>query len=174
MKKVEFFQLRLKSENVKTIIKISKKIKKICKKHNVKFLINDSPIIAKKVGADGCHIGQNDMNICDSRKLLKKKIIGATCHNSIKLVKKAVNNKADYIALGSFFSTKTKKVIHKANIKTLRDAKKITNIPIVVVGGIKSSNYKKLLLNKANFLAISSFIWKNKKLKPIEAIKEIV
>ena len=90
------------------------------------------------------------------------------------MVKKAVNNKADYIALGSFFLTKTKKVIHKANIKTLRDAKKITNIPIVVVGGIKSSNYKKLLLNKANFLAISSFIWKNKKLKPIEAIKEIV
>ena len=172
--KVKFFQLRFKKYNEKKIINIGKKIKNICKQFDVKLIVNDSPIIAKKINADGCHIGQNDMNICDSRKLLKKKIIGATCHNSIKLVKKAVNNKADYIALGSFFLTKTKKVIHKANIKTLRDAKKITNIPIVVVGGIKSSNYKKLLLNKANFLAISSFIWKNKKLKPIEAIKEIV
>ena len=92
----------------------------------------------------------------------------------MKLVKEAINNDVNYIALGSFFPTKTKNVKYRASIKTLRNAKKITNIPIVVVGGIKSSNYKKLLLNKANFLAISSFIWKNKKLKPFEAIKEIV
>ena len=113
------------------------------------------------------------MDILKSRKILKKKIIGITCHNSIKLVKRAIANNPNYIALGSFFPTNTKKITYKANIKILKHTKKITDIPIVVVGGIKSSNYKKLLLNKANFLAISSFIWKNKKLKPIEAIKEI-
>ena len=172
--KVKYFQLRLKKYREKKIVNIGKKIKKICKKFSVKLIINDDPIIAKKINADGCHVGQSDMDIYRSRKILNKKIIGITCHNSIKLVREALNNNADYIALGSFFPTKTKKVTFKANIKTLRDAKKITNIPIVVVGGIKSSNYKKLLLNKANFLAISSFIWKNKKLKPIEAIKEIV
>ena len=171
--KVKFFQLRLKKYSEKKIINIGKKIKNICKQFNVKLIINDNPLIAKKICADGCHIGQSDMNIRKSRKILRKKIIGITCHNSIKLVKKAIKNNVDYIALGSFFRTKTKKVKYKANIKTLKQVKKITNIPVVAVGGIKSSNYEKLLLNKANFLAISSFIWKNKKLKPIEAIKEI-
>ena len=71
--KVEFFQLRLKKYNEKKIINIGKKIKNICKQFDVKLIVNDSPIIAKKINADGCHIGQNDMNICDSRKLLKKK-----------------------------------------------------------------------------------------------------
>ena len=171
--KVKFFQLRLKKCSEKKIINIGKKIKNICKRFDVKLIINDNPIIAKKINADGCHIGQGDMDISKSRKILKNKIIGITCHNSIKLVKKAIAHNADYIALGSFFPTKTKKITYKANIKILKSTKKITDIPIVVIGGIKSSNYKKLLLNKANFLAISSFIWKNKKLKPIDAIKEI-
>ena len=171
--KVKYFQLRLKKYRKKKIISIGKKIKKICEKFSVKLIINDDPIIAKKINADGCHLGQSDMDICKSRKILNKKIIGVTCHNSIKLVREALNNNADYIALGSFFPTKTKKVTFKATIKTLRDANKITNIPIVVVGGIKSSNYKKLLLNKANFLAISGYIWNNKKLKPLEATKKL-
>ena len=99
--------------------------------------------------------------------------MGVTCHNSIKLVKNAINSKADYIALGSFYPTKTKKIKLKAKISTIKRTKKITKLPVVVIGGINSTNYKKLLLNKADFLAISSFIWKNKKLKPFEAIKEI-
>ena len=113
------------------------------------------------------------MNIYKARKILKNKIIGLTCHNSKKLILKAINEKADYIALGAFFSTKTKKIKYKANIKILRYARNITNIPIVAVGGINLSNYKKLLLNKANFLAISGYIWNNKKLKPEEAIQRL-
>ena len=172
-KKVAYFQLRLKKIKENRLIYIGKKLKKICDKFKVKLLINDSPIIAKKIGADGCHLGQNDMNIYKARKILKNKIIGLTCHNSKNLILKAINEKADYIALGAFFSTKTKKIKHKANIKILRYAKNITNIPIVAIGGIKLRNYKKLLLNKANFLAISSYIWNNKKLKPEEAIKRL-
>ena len=96
-----------------------------------------------------------------------------TCHNSKKLIKKAVKEKANYIAIGSFFLSKTKKIKYKANIKVLKYAKKITNIPIVAIGGIKLNNYKKLLLNKANFLAISGYIWNNKKYKPLEAIEKL-
>ena len=99
--------------------------------------------------------------------------LGITCHNSKKLIKKAINDKADYIAIGAFFSSKTKKVRFKADIKLLKYAKKITKIPIIVIGGIKLNNYKKLLLNKANFLAISGYVWNNKKLKPIEAIRKL-
>ena len=171
--KVKFFQLRFKKYNEKKIINIGKKIKNICKQFGVKFIINDNPIIAKKINADGCHIGQNDIGIKKARKILKKKIIGITCHNSIKLVKNAIKYNINYIALGSFYKTKTKKVKFKANINIIESAKKITKLPIVAIGGINSKNYKKLLLNKADFLAISSFIWKNKYLKPNEAIKEL-
>jgi thiamine-phosphate pyrophosphorylase len=172
-RKVSFFQLRLKDETIRNKLKIGKKIKKICKKYKVKFLINDDPRLAKRLNADGCHLGQKDMDIQKARKILKNKIIGITCHNSINLCRKAINNKADYLAFGAFYSSKTKKVRYKANPKILRLAKKITNIPVVAIGGIKLRNYKKLLLNKANFLAISSYIWNNKKYKPLEAIKKL-
>ena len=173
-KKVSFFQLRLKKENFKKKLLIGKKIKEICRKYDVKFLINDDVNLSKKLDADGCHLGQKDMNIFQARKLIGRKIIGITCHNSIKLANIAVKNKADYIAFGAFYSSKTKKVKYKAPIQILRKARKIIKTPIVAIGGINSSNYKKLLLNKANFLAISSYVWKNKKLKPLDAIKKLI
>ena len=173
LKKVSFFQLRLKKKSFKEKLIIGKKIKRICKKFNVKFLINDDVYLAKQLDADGCHLGQKDMNISDARKLIGNKIIGITCHNSIKLAKIGIKNGADYLAFGAFNSSKTKKTKFKASINLLKTASKITKTPIVAIGGINSKNYKKLLLNKANFLAISGYIWKNKELKPIEAIKKL-
>ena len=173
LKRTSFFQLRLKRESLKNKIKIAKKIKIICEKYNVKFLINDDPFLAKKINSNGCHLGQNDMNINDARKLLKKKIIGITCHNSIKLAKIAIKNKVDYIAFGAFGYSKTKKVKYKAKIDLIKKVKKLANIPVVAIGGINNLNYKKLLLNKADFLAISGYIWNNKKLKPVDAIKKL-
>ena len=173
-KKVSFFQLRLKRESFDKKLEIGKKIKKVCKKFNVKFLVNDDVHLAKKLDADGCHLGQNDMEITNARKIIgKKKIIGITCHNSLKLAKSAVNKKADYLAFGAFNLSKTKKVKYRASITLLRRARKMTKLPIVAIGGINSNNYKNLLLNKANFLAISGYVWKNKKFKPIEAIKKL-
>ncbi len=171
--KVSFFQLRLKKDSYENKLKIAKKIKKICKKFKVKFLINDDPKLAKIIDADGCHLGQMDMDIVNARKLLKKKIIGVTCHNSLRLAKIAYKNNADYIAFGAFNSTKTKKIKFKAEIKIIKKLKKSSNIPVVAIGGINNLNYKKLMLNKADFLAISSYIWNNKKLKPKEAIRLI-
>ncbi len=165
--------MRLKKTKMKEKILIGKKIKKICKKYNVKFLINDDPILAKKLNADGCHLGQRDMNINEARKILKNKIIGVTCHNSIKLAKIAIDNNADYIAFGAFNVSKTKKSRYKAKINILLSIKKITKIPVVAIGGINAKNYKKLLLNKANFLAISGYIWNNKNYKPMEAVEKI-
>ena len=170
--KVSFFQLRLKKESFKEKFIIGKKIKKICKNFNVKFLINDDVFLAIKLKADGCHLGQNDMKILDARKLIGNKIIGVTCHNSVRLAKIAMKNKADYLAFGAFNLSKTKNIKYRATVKTLKQARKITKAPIVAIGGINSNNYKKLLLNKANFLAISGYIWKNKKITPIEAIKK--
>ena len=78
---ISFFQLRLKQYSLIERKEIGIKIKKICKKYKVKLIINDDPNLAKKIGADGCHLGQNDMVIQLARKTLKKKIIGITCHN---------------------------------------------------------------------------------------------
>jgi len=171
--KVSYFQLRLKKETNSKKLIIGKKIKKICKKYKVKFLINDDPLLAKKLNADGCHLGQKDMDLTKARKLLKNKIIGITCHNSIDLAKTAIKAGADYLAFGAFYASKTKIVKYKASLKILKSVKKITSLPIVAIGGIKFTNYKKLLLNKANFLAISGYIWNNKKYKPLEAIKKL-
>ena len=172
--KVSLFQLRLKKYSFKQKILIGKKINQICKKNGVKFLVNDDPILSKKLNADGCHLGQKDMSLTEARKIVGNKIIGITCHNSIKLAKTAIKEKASYIAFGAFFSTTTKKVKFKATTKILNKVKKITKTPIVAIGGINFNNYKKLLLNNANLLAISGYIWNNKKYKPLESIKKLI
>ena len=165
--------MRLKKYSFKQKILIGKKIKQICKKNAVKFLVNDDPILSKKLNADGCHLGQKDTHINEARKIIGNKIIGITCHNSIKLAKSAIKEKASYIAFGAFFSTKTKKVKFKATTKVLNKLRKLTKIPIVAIGGIDINNYKKLLLNNANLLAISGYVWNNKKYKPLKAIEKL-
>jgi thiamine-phosphate pyrophosphorylase len=171
--KVSLFQMRLKKYSFNQKISIGKKIKKLCKDNKVKFIVNDDPWLAKILDADGCHLGQKDMELNKARKIIGKKIIGITCHNSIRLAKNAIKLKPSYLAFGAFYYTKTKKTKFHANTNILSEIKKLTNIPTVAIGGINKENYKKLLLNKANFLAISSYIWNNKKYKPIEATKKL-
>ncbi len=166
--------MRLKNYKEKQIIKIGKKVRFICKKYKTKLIINDSPLIAKKLNADGYHLGQKDMRLIKSKKIIRNKIFGITCHNSKKLVKKAINLKPNYIAIGAFFKSSTKKVKYKANINLLKYVKELTKIPVVTIGGINDKNYKNLLLNNANFLAISGYIWNNKKYKPKEAIEKLI
>ena len=170
-KNVNFFQLRLKEINNKSIIKISQKIKKITKKHKVKFIINDSYKLSLKVNADGCHIGQLDGPINEARKKLKDKILGVTCHNSKALAREAIRNKVDYVAFGSFFNSKLKPNAKKADFKILKWANENIKKPIVVIGGVNNLNYKKLLKAGAKYIAISSYIWDNPKLKPEFAIR---
>ena len=170
-KNVKFFQLRLKNVSQKKLLNISKKIKKITIKHKVKFIINDYFIFASKIKADGCHIGQLDGSFKIARKKIKGKILGITCHNSKILAINAIKNKANYIAFGSFFKSKLKPDAKKANFKILKWAKKNIKKPIVVVGGINDINYKKLIVSGAKYIALSSYIWDNPKLKPEQAIR---
>jgi len=183
-KKVKFFQLRMKKIDKRNILQISKKIKPITKKYNVKFIINDNVMLAKLAGADGCHIGQLDGSMNEVKKHLKNKIFGVTCHNSRKLVKIAIKNKATYVAFGSFYKSKLKPLAKKANLNILKWAKKKKNKnilkwekkkinkPIVAIGGINDKNYKKIIKAGANYIAISSFIWDNPSLKPKQAIEK--
>ena len=168
---ISFFQLRLKQYSLIERKEIGIKIKKICKKYKVKLIVNDDPNLAKEISADGCHLGQNDMVIQEARKILRKKIIGITCHNSKKLIRHAVKDGANYIAIGAFFKSKTKKVNYIAKPSLISWVKRFTKIPVVIIGGITNKNFRKLLLHKPDFLAISGGIW-NK--KPAKAIKEFL
>ena len=147
--KVKFFQLRIKKESYKRKIFIAKKV------------------------LNGCHLGQKDMSLIKARKILKNKIIGVTCHNSLKLAKKAAKHKANYVAIGAFYNSRTKKIVHRATISTLKKIKKSIKIPVVAIGGINQKNYKNLLLNKTDFLAISGYVWNNKKFEPYQAVKNL-
>ena len=140
------------------MIKHVKKILPITKKYKVKLVINDDAHLAYKLR---------------NKKILllnEKKLFGITCHNSINLAKKAILLKSSYVAFGAFYPTKTKKVKFIAEKKILQKAKKL-NTKIVAIGGITDMNYKDLLKYGADFIAISSFVWKNKEFTPLEAIK---
>ena len=102
----KYFQLRLKKTKKIKVLGIAKKIKKITKKHKVKFLINDDCALALKVNVDGCHMGQMDGSLMQAKKILKKKILGITCHNSKKLAKIAIKYQPGYLAFGSFYNSK--------------------------------------------------------------------
>ena len=172
-KKVKYFQIRLKKYSDSKIIRISKKVKALTKKYKVKLIINDSPFLAKKINADGCHLGQSDVSIKDSRNLLKKeKIIGITCHGSKKLILNAIKEKPSYIALGSFFKSRLKPNAKRAQKNLVKWCRQRTSLPIVAIGGINNKNYKSLVKFGVNYLAISSYIWNNPRLKPKEAIRK--
>tara|TARA_Y100001970_G_scaffold124192_1_gene153836 strand:- start:5388 stop:5993 length:606 start_codon:yes stop_codon:yes gene_type:complete len=172
---VKFFQLRFKSYSNLKLLKIGKKVRAITKKYKVKLIINDFPILAKKVNADGCHLGQSDLSVRKARNILNRdKIIGITCHGSKKLILDSLKQKPNYIALGSFFKSKLKPCAKKAKINLIYWCKQKTNLPIVAIGGIDNKNYKKLIKLGVNYLALSSFIWNNPRLKPKKAVKKFI
>ncbi len=171
-KNVKFFQLRLKKSKLRSFLKTAIRIKSITKKHKVKLIINDNYVLASKIKADGCHMGQSDGSIKLARKKLKNKILGITCHNSKSLAKIANREKADYLAFGSFFNSKLKPKATRANLNIIKWARKNFRKPIIAIGGINNRNYKKIIKLGAKYIAISSYIWDNPKLKPDLAIKK--
>jgi len=170
-KKVKFLQLRCKPYSRSKIENHIRKILKIIKKHKVKLIVNDDASFSQKYKDTGFHLGQKDLIKKDNLiNLNKNKFFGITCHNSIRLAKKALELKPSYIAFGAFYPTKTKKVKYVAKKDILKKAKKL-KINVVAIGGITNSNYKELIKCGANYIAISSFIWKNKEFNPVQAIK---
>ena len=113
-----------------------------------------------------------DGSIKDANKVLKNKIIGITCHNSKSLAKKAIKNRASYVAFGSFNKSRLKPKARPANLSILKWAKKNIKKPIVAIGGINNSNYKRIIKAGAKYIAISSYIWDNPNLKPELAIRK--
>lgn len=171
--RIAYLQIRLKKSSKKNLITTIKKIQKIVK-NKTKIIVNDYPEIASFLNCDGCHLGQKDEALSLVKKKYKNlKIIGVTCHNSKKLAVSSLKQGASYIAFGSFFKTSTKKTKFRADVALLRWGKNRINNPIVAIGGINENNYKILLENGADFLACSSFLWKNRKYTPLQALNRL-
>jgi thiamine-phosphate pyrophosphorylase len=172
-KSIPLFQLRLKNYNDQDIIAISNKIKKICHKYKVKFILNDRFDLATQIKADGVHLGSSDGIL---NEVIAKKpnnfIVGVSCYDNKNLIHQAIENKVDYISLGAFFPTITKKTTARPDINLVRYCQKITNIPLVAIGGINDQNCHNLIANKINYLAVISYIWSNKG-REIEKISNI-
>ena len=170
---LKYFQLRLKEDCDEKIINLIKFIFPICKKFNIKFIINDRPDIAKAFDLDGVHIGKNDPSITKCKSLLSRnKIIGVSCYSSNSLAKHAQDYGASYIAFGSFFDTKTKDKTNKIIFPNIISWNNLKRIPSIGIGGIKYRNI--FLLRKLNldYLAFSSSVWKSK-ISPVTALKKI-
>jgi thiamine-phosphate pyrophosphorylase len=132
----------------------------ICAAHDVAFIVNDSVALAKRLKADGVHLGQGDGDVSEARELLGRDAqIGVTCHNSRHLAMEAAEAGADYVAFGAFYPTQTKSVEHIADLDTLQKWSLVTEVPCVAIGGITADNAKPLIDGGADFIAVSNAVW---------------
>lgn len=159
---VPVFQLRLKEYSQTDVAKIAKQIQKICKDYNCQLILNDYPNIALDLELDGVHLGKDDAKIAEVRKQVPDYFtIGASCYNSKHKAMQAGEDGANYLAFGAFFPTTTKKIEYYADVDLLQWATELLNLPIVAIGGINASNCASLVKNKADFLAVISFVWQH-------------
>ncbi len=157
---VAAFQFRVKGMDQHAAAALAEPLQEICAAADVAFIVNDSVALAKRLGADGVHLGQSDGDVRDARTELGPKAqIGVTCHNSRHLAMEAAEAGADYVAFGAFYPTTTKHVEHHADLDTLIKWSGVTEIPCVAIGGITPDNAKPLIESGADFLAVSSSIW---------------
>ena len=157
---VAAFQFRVKSIDQHEALRFAEPLQQICAAHDVAFIINDSISLAKRLNADGVHLGQDDGDPREAREVLGPDAqIGVTCHNSRHLAMEAAEAGADYVAFGAFFPTATKDVQHDAEIETLELWSQFTEVPCVAIGGITAENAKPLIDAGADFLAVSGAVW---------------
>ena len=170
---VACFQLRLKDQSADEIRKACDLLMPKIQARDVAFILNDDPILAKQVGADGVHVGQDDTPYKKAREIVgDQAIVGVTCHNSRHLAMTAAENGADYVAFGAFYPTTTKDAKSTAGIDLLEWWGPLVETPVVAIGGITVDNAAPLVKSGADFLAVSAGIWKHSD-GPAAAVKEL-
>ena len=157
---VAAFQFRVKDIDEHQAARLAEPLQSICATREVAFIVNDSISLAKRIGADGVHLGQGDGEVEDARKRLgRESQIGVTCHNSRHLAMEAGEAGADYVAFGAFFPTTTKVTEHRAEPELLTWWQSLMEIPCVAIGGITPENCAPLVAAGADFLAVSQAVW---------------
>jgi thiamine-phosphate pyrophosphorylase len=154
------FQLRVKDTDEHQLARLAEPLLRICADAGVAFIVNDSMALAKRLGADGVHLGQSDGDVREARALLGPSAqIGRTCHDSRHLAMQAGEDGADYVAFGAFHPTTTKPSHYRPDPSILRWWSTLFEIPCVAIGGITPDNARPLIDAGADFLAVCQAVW---------------
>jgi thiamine-phosphate pyrophosphorylase len=157
---VASLQLRLKDVSDDETRRAAEILMPIAQKRDVAFILNDRPDLARELGCDGVHVGQEDASYAEARLIVgKNAIVGVTCHDSRHLAMEAAEAGADYVAFGAFFPTGTKEAKTRADVELLRWWSELMVVPCVAIGGVTVENATPLVEAGADFLAVSSGVW---------------
>ncbi|MGB5723281.1 MAG: thiamine phosphate synthase [Parasphingorhabdus sp.] len=157
---VAAFQFRVKDIDQPEAARLAAPLKALCDEHDVAFIVNDDIALAKKLGADGVHLGQSDENLKNARAELGMDVqIGITCHDSRHLAMEAGEGGANYVAFGAFFATETKETHHRPELDILKWWSAMMEIPCVAIGGVTPENCQPLVEAGADFLAVCGAVW---------------
>ncbi len=172
---VAAFQFRVKGVDEHAAAQLAEPLQRICAERDVAFIVNDSVSLAKRIGADGVHLGQSDGDVREARERLGREAqIGVTCHASRHLAMDAGEAGADYVAFGAFFETTTKQVAHHAEPEILTWWQSLFELPCVAIGGITPENCTELVRAGADFLAVSAAVWDGDEAAAVRAFGEAI
>ncbi len=170
---VAAFQFRVKGMDQHEAARLAAPLQAICLEREVAFIVNDDVALAKRIGADGVHLGQGDGNAKDAREILGGDAqIGVTCHASRHLAMEAGDMGADYVAFGAFFPSPTKDTEHVAELDLLEWWQGLFEIPCVAIGGITPENCAPVIAAGADFLAVSGAVWSGDEAAAVRAFAE--
>jgi thiamine-phosphate pyrophosphorylase len=172
---VAAFQFRVKDLAEHDAARLAEPLLRICADREVAFIVNDSVSLAKRLGADGVHLGQDDGTVADARARLGKAAqIGVTCHSSRHLAMEAGEAGADYVAFGAFFPSSTKDTKHVAEVDLLAWWSRLFELPCVAIGGITAENCAPLVAAGADFLAVSHAVWGGDEAAGVRALYDVI
>jgi len=170
---VTAFQFRVKGLDQHEAARLAAPLQAICAAHDVAFIVNDDVALAKRLGADGVHLGQGDGEPRDAREELGREAqIGVTCHASKHFAMEAGEAGADYVAFGVFFDSTTKASEHRPELEILEWWSNLFEIPCVAIGGITPANCQPLVEAGADFLAVSGAVWNGDEVAAVKAFAE--
>jgi len=172
---VAAFQFRVKGLDDHAAARLAEPLQKICADRDVAFIVNDSVALAKRLGADGVHLGQDDGDVADARQRLGRDAqIGVTCHDSRHMAMEAGEAGADYVAFGAFFPSETKETKHCPEPELIEWWSSIFEIPCVAIGGITPENCGPLVAAGADFLAVSHAVWSGDEVEAVRAFDRAI
>ena len=172
---VAAFQFRVKDMDEHQAARLAEPLQAICAERGVAYIVNDSIGLAKRIGADGVHLGQSDGTVADARERLGRDAqIGVTCHGSRHLAMEAGDAGADYVAFGAFFPSTTKDIEHRAELDVLTWWRELMEIPCVAIGGITPDNCGPLVEAGADFLAVSGAVWNGDEAAAVQAFHRAI
>jgi len=172
---VAAFQFRLKGVDEHEAARLAQPLQEICAAHDVAFIVNDSISLAKRIKADGVHLGQSDGSVKEARERLGPNAqIGVTCHASRHLAMEAGEAGADYVAFGAFFPSGTKATEYRADPEILEWWQELFELPCVAIGGITPENCAPLVEAGADFLAVSGGVWNADEAEAVKAFADAI